>query len=532
MTRRFTVDGDHGGGATPGSSNRVVTMAGCLAVVVAQMCITVLAPINGEIQTALGASGTQLTWLTAAAIVPTAILELNFGLLGDMFGRKRLIVGGALVAAAGACLATAAGSVPVLAAGLTVMGLGAAALFPSTLALVAESAPTPEERSRALARWSLSVAFGAVISPLFSGAIAEQWPVRFAFVPIIVLGLVSAAVSVAFVRDGTTRLERGLDWPGQILVAVGLLALIYAVVQGSEEGFSRVDIVAGFVVAAACLVLFAVVELRSAHPMFEVRLLRIPAFAAAAAAGLVGMLGFIGTAYAVSIKLGPIAHHGPLYIALPFVLIQAVPLLMTPVLPRLLHRVAARTLLVTGLLVLAAGQAWLIALPDGETGLVAMAGPILCMGVGFIVMFSSLTAAAVNSVPHRFIGMASAATSLVRETGQALGPAIIAAVAFAQAESLVAAKTGDLNLPPQQAGVVEAVTREGGTLALANADLGPLSKIVAPLARASLEQGFDVGLAVCVAASVLAALAVALLLRAPGGADAPVPEPAAAADAQ
>src|SRR5919205_58166 len=102
---------------------RASFVAACFAVLVAQGCLTALAPVNGLIQTEMGATGTQLTWLTALVFAPTAFLELNFGVLGDLFGRKRLVVLGTALCTAGALINTFAANVPVLYVGEVVMGV-------------------------------------------------------------------------------------------------------------------------------------------------------------------------------------------------------------------------------------------------------------------------------------------------------------------------------------------------------------------------------------------------------------------------
>jgi hypothetical protein len=150
-----------------------------------------------------------------------------------------------------------------------------------------------------------------------------------------------------------------------------------------------------------------------------------------------------------------------------------------------------------------------------------MAGPILLLGIGFITMFSALTAVAVGSVDIGYAGMASAVTSLVRETGQSLGPAIVSAIALGTAGSSLAGRLASSGLPPQALAVAHAVLSQGGPLAVANANLGPLSKTVAPMARASLEQGLDTGMYVAAGASIVAAVIALLGLRHSGAADAP-----------
>src|SRR5882757_1268537 len=112
-------------------------IAGCLAVCLAQIGIAIPATLNGLFQEHLHPVGSQLTWISDAFLLPVTVLELSFGVLGYLFGRKRLLIGGALLMAAGETTAAAASGVHVLWVGQAVSGLGAAALFPTTLAMVA-----------------------------------------------------------------------------------------------------------------------------------------------------------------------------------------------------------------------------------------------------------------------------------------------------------------------------------------------------------------------------------------------------------
>lgn len=510
---------------------RGTLLAACLAICVAQIGIPLASPIIGEIQRDLGAPAAALAWIPAAFILPTAILELNFGVLGDLFGRRRLLVAGGLLITAGALVVATAGTLTQLIAGQAIAGLGAAAIFPSSLAVIVAGTPEPTARARALSYWALSLAFGAMAAPLISGFTAEHTHWGWAFVPLAVLGLVTAAVSARRISDSRSpeKAGRNLDWPGQTTIALSLLALLYAVIEGAADGYSAPHILLAFAVALTAFVTFLVVERGSRAPMLRLDLFRTPAFAAAAAIGLLALFGFIGTAYALSIKLESVHHLSPLRAALPFALIQAVPLLLTPVLPRLLHRVPPRSLLVGGLLSLAVGEVWLALLPADATGLGPMTGPILLMGAGFITMFSALTAVAVGSVDIRYAGMASAVTSLVRETGQALGPAVVGAVALGTASGALSGKLASAGLPMQARGVADAVNADGGALAVANADLGELSRTVAPLAREALEGGLDLGIYLGAGASLLAAVIAVLALRhahVTQPAESPAPPPA------
>ncbi|MEU1340063.1 MFS transporter [Streptomyces sp. NPDC005827] len=475
-------------------------IACCLAVAAAQLCITVPSPINGEIQTAFGASGSQVAWVTSAFILPTAILELNFGVVGDLFGRKRLLVLGGFVLALGELLNATSQNITMLWIGQALAGVGAAALFPSSLAVIAAATPEEKDRAKAVSVWALSISLASAVGPLSSGILATVADFRWAFVPPVVLGIVVGIAAWALVTDSRAPEGRALDWPGQISVAVGLTALLWGIIEGGDRGWSSPSIVFALTLAAVALVGFVIAEKRAVSPMFNLELLRIPSFAAAAVVALTGMFGFIGTAYVVSIRLGAVMHLSALRAGLPFVILQLIPLLLAPVLSRMLTRVEPRWLLMGGLLPMAAGQFWIAALPITTTSLAAFIGPVLLLGVGFICVVSSLTSAAVNAVPIEMTGMASGATSLVREFGQGLGPAVISTVAMSAASSALVGK-----LSGADAGMEAAA----GPLAVVNAG----SDSAKAAARDALAHGMSLGVVICGCASLMGAVVTLLLVR-------------------
>ncbi|WP_406444248.1 MFS transporter [Streptomyces sp. NBC_00631] len=475
-------------------------IACCLAVAAAQLCITVPSPINGEIQSAFGASGSQVAWVTSAFILPTAILELNFGVVGDLFGRKRLLVLGGFVLAAGELLNATSQNITMLWIGQALAGVGAAALFPSSLAVIAAATPGEKDRAKAVSIWALSISLASAVGPLSSGILATVADFRWAFVPPVVLGLAVGIACWALVTDSKAPEGRALDWPGQISIAVGLTALLWGIIEGGDRGWSSPSIVFALTLAAVALAGFVMAERRATSPMFNLELLRIPSFAAAAVVALTGMFGFIGTAYCVSIRLGAVMHLSALRAGLPFVILQLIPLLLAPVLSRMLTRVEPRWLLMGGLLPMAAGQFWIAALPITTTSLAAFIGPVLLLGVGFICVVSSLTSAAVNAVPIEMTGMASGATSLVREFGQGLGPAVISTIAMSAASSALVGK-----LSGADAGMEAAA----GPLAVVNAGSGGARAA----AQDALAHGMALGVVICGCASLLGALVTLLLVR-------------------
>jgi len=518
--------------AAPTTRHTATIIAGCLAVCLAQIGLVLPAAINGVIQHSLQTSGAELTWISDAFLVPAAVLALTFGVLGDLYGRKKLLVGGALLAAIGYAVSATSHSAAQLMTGQALSGIGAAALFPASLAVITASSPTPAARARALASWTTALSLGAFIAPLLAGTIVEHTSFRWAFAAAGLLALVAAAAAWLLTGESSAPEGRSLDWPGQITIALSLLALLYGIIQGPSDGWSSAPVVLAFATAAALLGAFIWAENRSASPMLRLELFRIPAFAASAAMAVIGMFGFLGGAYDLSIRLGVIQHKSPLEAAVPFLVIQGITPFIWPLLVRLLHRVGPGPMLVAGFAALAAAQLWLREVPIHESGLAPLLGPLVLNGVGFGLVVAAITAAAVNVVPPSLTGMASATTSLVRDLGQTLGPALVGAVALGMATNKLTEALAGAGLTPAEHGTAAAVLDAGGPIALHTAELGPLSAKLAPLTERALTDGYNNGLVLTAIACLVAAVIAAVFLGVRTGGDsasekteAPVTEP-------
>ena len=427
-------------------------VAAALAVLVAQVGFAVPAVLNGLFQQDLGPTSSQLTWISDAFIVPVALLELTFGVLGDLFGRKRLLVGGALVLAIGegvAVLTPGAGSstgtrVLVLWIGQIIAGIGAAALFPTSLAMVAAGTHTASARARAIAVWAAALATGGLISSVLGGLMTRigfgtdpsaSW--RWAFVAVLILALASAAISLAMAQNSAAPEGRSLDWPGQVTVAVALFALLFAVIQAPTSGWGSGQVVAGFIVAALFLALFIWAERRSPAPLLRLDFFTHRVFAVNAVVTVVGMFAFVGTAYVTSIRLTAIQGFTPLKASVAFVFLSGLTLVQMPLTSRLLERYNPKWVLGGGFALIGAGDLWLAAVPATNLSLAAIVAPLVIAGIGFALAVSSVTAVAVNAMPNHLAGMASGTTNMLRDLGFGLGPAVIGAVALSQAAAQI-----------------------------------------------------------------------------------------------
>ncbi|MGW3173395.1 MFS transporter [Streptomyces sp. NPDC001153] len=489
-------------------------VAGCLAVCLAQIGLAIPATLNGLFQEHLHPVGSQLTWISDAFLLPVAVLELSFGVLGDLFGRKQLLVGGAALLCAGEVVAASSSGIHQLWVGQALAGLGAAALFPTSLAMIAAGTHTGPQRARAIAVWASSLSAGGFLAPLLGGITGTYGSWRSAFVVVAVLAAVSALVSLWLATNSRSPEGRSLDVGGQLTIGAGLFALLYAVIQGPTDGWGSAPVVVAFVIAAVFVGLFVAAESRARSPLLRLDLFRNRSFAIASVVAVVGMFSFLGTAYAASIRLGPIQHQSPMRTAFAFLLLNGIAPVLTPLTSRLLHRLPARALLTGGLALIAAGDFLAAGLDAGDRNLTSLILPLGLVGVGFAFTVSSITATAVNTVPLPLAGMASAATNLLRDFGFTLGPAVIGAVALSRAASRVTsalATSSSLNAESRTA--AHEVLKEGGPLALNSVPAASPPGAARAYALDALGHGYAIGFAVCGSAALFSALLVVTALR-------------------
>ncbi|MGW6209757.1 MFS transporter [Streptomyces sp. NPDC055089] len=480
------------------------------AVFVAQVANALPASLNGLFQEDLNTHGSQLTWITSAFMIAVVCFEFTFGVLGDRFGRKKLITAGAALIAVGSTVAAVAPSVQVLWAGAAINGLGAGALFPGSLTMLASVTGTPRQRAQAVALWSGFLSAGAAVSPLIGGAFAKVGSWRGSFWVLVGLAALSIVLTLSLTSESKASKHRELDVPGQITFAVGLILVLYAAVEGPESGWTTLPVMLAGMLGLVFLAGFVLVEVGAASPIFDLTLFRNRAFAVSSAVAVIGMLAFLGACFATSMWLGPIQHQDPLRVAVPFLLLQGPAFVLIPVVSRLLHRVAPTWLLTSGFLLMAVGCLLCTRLDVTDLDLSAFVVPDLLIGVGFALCVSSVTAVALDSVPPHLAGMASATTNMLRDLGFALGPVVVGAVALSKAASAFSSNLGGAGLPAEHLGAARGIAAEGGPIAVNSLPPGTPGSAAHDLALDALGSGFGNAFLICGIAAAVAAVLTAV----------------------
>jgi len=429
-------------------------VAAAAAVAVAQIGLSLPAVLNGLFQVDLATSSTQLTWISDAFLVPVTLFELTFGVLGDLFGRRRLLAIGAALMAVGGLIGfftpttgSTVARVAQLWTGQAITGLGAAAIFPTSIAMLAAGTHTVKARSQAISVWAAALTGAGFVSPVLSGLMAKishsggadaSW--RWAFLAMAVLAAISVTTTLLWAANSSAPQGRALDIPGQITIAVALFALLYAVIQGADDGWTSGPVLGGFAVAVVFLVVFVLIELRVRTPLIRLELFGNRVFVGSAVVTVIGMFAYLGTAYTTSIRLSAIQGYSPLLTSIGFICLNVMGVVLFPVSAQMLQRYNAGLTLAIGMAAIGGGDLWLAAIPATNLSIGAIAVPLLIVGAGFKLAVTTITVVAVNSVPTDKAGMASGATSMLRDFGLTLGPAIIGAIALNRAANDIAAK--------------------------------------------------------------------------------------------
>lgn len=481
--------------------------AASLTVMVAQIANALPGALNGEFQQTFNTVGSQLTWITASFMVLVVVFELTFGVLGDRYGHRKLVLGGSVFVAVGSVVCALAPTVQWMWVGSAINGLGAGAIFPASLALVAAVSRNMTERMRGIAIWAGFLSAGSALSPLLGGVFAGLGSWRGAYVVVAMVSIIALVLTALLAREAVSPHARSLDMWGQVTFALGLILVLFSLIQGPEAGWSTGYVLASLIIGVVLLAVFVAIELKVEDPLLDLRLFRIRQFTVSSIVAVVGMFAFLGACFTTSMGLGPVQHQNPMYLGLLFLLLQGPAFVLIPVISRLQGRIGSRWLMTLGFASMGAGALIASGFNVLDRDVTAFILPCLLVGLGFAFTLSPMTAIAVNSVPRAMTGMASATTNLLRDLGFVLGPVLVGAVAFSAAGSRMMVSLQSSNLSPEELEPALGIAKAGGPMALNSLPAGAPGATASEYALVALGSGFTQAyLVVAIAALAAAAL--------------------------
>jgi EmrB/QacA subfamily drug resistance transporter len=379
------------------------------------------------IQADLGFTFSGLSWVMNAYLLAFGGLLLLGGRAGDALGRRRIFIAGIVVFTVASLAGGFATSSWFLVAARAGQGLGAAMAAPSTMALIMSIYPEGPRRSRAIAVYSVvggcGAALGLILGGVLTSAASWRW-VLFVNVPV---GLVLVLLAPLFISE--TRGARGrLDVTGAITSTVGMVAIVFGLVQASEAGWTSPVTLVSFAVGVALLGTFVVVEHRAEQPVLPLGLFR-SRNRSGAYLGIVLVQGsMVGMLFYLTLFVQQVLGYSPIRAAVAFLPTAAVLIAVAGVVTQLIPKIGGRRVMIIGAVLVCAGNLWLSRLSVDSGYVDGLLGPLVVVGVGMAFATIAPTMFAVSGVATEQSGAASSLLNAVQQIGGSLGLAVLVTV--------------------------------------------------------------------------------------------------------
>ncbi|MGB8004217.1 MAG: DHA2 family efflux MFS transporter permease subunit [Gaiellaceae bacterium] len=417
--------------STTNSSRRWSALA--LIVTAQFMVILDVAIVNvalPSIKTDLGFSQTSLQWVVSAYAIFFGGTLLLGGRLADLFGRRRLFIGGLALFAVTSFLCGIAWSEGSLIAFRAAQGLGGALLAPAALSLLMTSFPEGRDRNVALGIYGAASGSGAAAGVLLGGVLTSYLSWSWIFFINVPVGVGAAILAPVLLRESRPDLgHRHFDVAGAATVTGGLMLLVYALTRATTSGWSSSPTLALLASSAALIGAFVIVELRSPWPLLPMRIFRSGTVTGAnVAMAIVGAVAF-SEFFLLTLYLQDVLHYSAVQSGAAFVAFAGTVVVVSNLAQLIVGRIGVRATLTAGLLVSAASVALLARLPvEGHYFTDLFPGFVLG-GAGMGLSFVPVTIASLSGVNRADAGVASGLVNTSRQIGGAIGIAAASAIA-------------------------------------------------------------------------------------------------------
>ncbi|RWB50547.1 MAG: MFS transporter, partial [Mesorhizobium sp.] len=383
-----------------------------------------------EIGAGLGFSGQTLQWVVSAYTVFTGGFLLFGGRAADLIGQRRVFIFALWLYALSSLVGGLAWSPEVIIAARAVQGIGAAFLFPATLSLINRLFAEGPERNRALAVWGGAGASGLTLGSLAGGLLTSAfgWPSIF-YVNVLLAGVAIVAAFAIIPRDSKRHEHRSFDLPGALTVTTGATLLVFTLVQGPEYGWGSTAIIASALLAVIFLTTFAVIEARSTDPLMSLRLFHNRSLVAGITITFLYMGTFGALPYFLTVLLQNVHGFTALQTGLAFLVPSVAIAAGTQVGERLATRFSTRATLVGGMVVGAIGTALMVSGANADSSYMSLVPGLVISGVGQGIVWTAMWIAAASGVSHDEQGVASGMASTMLNVGNAIGMAVLIAIA-------------------------------------------------------------------------------------------------------
>src|SRR5213080_5426323 len=385
----------------------------------------------------LGIGVSELEWVVTAYALTFAVLLLTGGKLGDLYGRRLIFTIGLVVFTLSSLACGLSSSATELIAARAVQGVGSALMMPATLSIISATFAA-RERGTAIGIWAGVSAMALAIGPLLGGVITEHiswnW-IFFVNVPFGILAVIAAIVVVPESRDMSH--EQRLDLPGLVTSGIGLLALVYALIEAHRLGWTSATIIALFALAAVALTAFVFLELHQRLPMLDLSLFKNGTFTGANLVAILVTLAMFGIFVFFPIYMQTFRGWSPTQAGaalLPWTLMVVV---FAPIAGKLSDRIGSRWLMAGGMTTVAV-CCLLLSTVTLQSSFWNLLPAFILGGLGMSFVMTPMSAAVMGAAPVAKAGVASGVLNTFRQVGAAIGIALAGAILANRAQAAAA----------------------------------------------------------------------------------------------
>ena len=400
--------------------------------------VTVMNVALPHVRTDLGFSTAGLAWVLNAYTLVFGGLLLLGGRAGDLFGRRRLFLGGVAVFTAASLLGALADSAGWLIFARILQGLGAAAAGPNTLALITSTFAEPRERMKALAVFSGVASAGFAIGLIVGGLLTEWFSWRAVLFINLPFGLAVLTLAPRYIREPERQPAR-LDLPGALTATAGVAALVYGFIRAAEAGWSDAGSLAALVAGAAFLAVFVFLEMRTREPLMPLHLFADRNRAAGFLNFFFGPMAMMAAFFFLTQYLQDVAGYSSLTTGFAFLPLAVTLFTMSRLIPRWLPTYGPRPFAIAGTVLMVLGLAWLSLLTPASGYVQGLLGPMIVLGLGGGLAFAPLNVVIMSTVRPADAGAAGGVLQTMQQVGSTLGLAVLVTVAGSASRSTAVA---------------------------------------------------------------------------------------------
>src|SRR3954466_2686001 len=411
-------------------------LAVCVATFMLLLDITVVNVALPDIQKSLGASLSSLQWVVDAYSLTLAAFLLTAGSLADRLGRRRVFAFGFAIFTIASFLCGISPNATLLNLARGLQGVGGAAMFATSLALIAQEFQG-RERGTAIGAWGATIGGAVAVGPLIGGALTEGlgWEWIFFFnVPIGIGAIILTTTKLANLKAPDPA---PIDWAGLATFSLGLFGLIFGLIRGNADGWTSPQILGSFIAAGVLLVSFVLIQLRSRNAMLDLTLFRKPAFAGVSIVAFALSSSMFSLFLYITLYIQDVLGHSPLGAGAIFLPLTVLSFFVAPISGKLSARIPIRMLLGVGLAMVGVALLLMHGVALGDSWTTLLAG-FLFSGAGGGLVNPGIAQTAIGVVPPQKAGMGSGINNTFRQVGIATGVAALGAIFQSQVSSKLA----------------------------------------------------------------------------------------------